>query len=275
MFRILFKNNKDSKWIYFNTYDTDIAKKWYKELYNHNELYEDTRFTDWPGQDKKYIKLINKQIEIINRYDRVIDTFVTNCTDLNLLHTHFEDLRGDVTEGTKWFNKAPKKIKEAVEQFNILIHEYESQKRGDAATVVVTFKNRPRQKLELANYNDFTFKWQFGCVYINYCHVGKNMLDIFKDKDQYTTDVPQTHYSSDFMIKFGRGINWFIHTLRRIQIKLWLNKKGHTFKKNSFGMIPVAKINLIRSGLNHRSYKDIIETLSVYNKIGTIQCLDC
>ena len=273
MFRILFKNNKDSKWVYFDTYDTNIAKKWYKELYNHNELYENTRFTDWPGQDKRYIKLINKQIEIINRYDRVIDIFVTNCTDLNLLHTYFEDLRGDVTEGTQWFNNAPKEIKVAVEQFNILIHEYESQKRGNAATIVVTFKDRPRQKLELANYDDFTFKWQFGCVYINYCHVGKNMLDIFKDKDQYTTDVPQTHYSSDFMIKFGRSVNWVMHTLRKLQIKLWLNKKGYTFKKNSFGMIPVAKINLIKSGLNHKSYKDIIETLSVYNKIGTIQCL--
>ena len=273
MFRVLFENNKESKWVYFSVYNTEIAQKWYQELSNDYEIHENTRLTDWPGQNKKYIKLINKQIELINSYDRVIDIIVTENTDLNYLHTYFEDLRGNVTEGTDWFNNAPKEIKEAVEQFNILIHEYESQKRGNAATVVVTFKDRPRRKLELANYDDFTFKWQFGCVYINYCHVGKNMLDIFKDKDEYTTDVPQTHYSSDFMIKFGKSINWLIHLLRKFQIKLWLKKKGYTFKKNSFGMIPVAKINLPASRLNHTTHKEIINTLSEYNRIGAVECL--
>ena len=62
MFRILFKNNKDSKWVYFDTYDTNIAKKWYKELYNHNELYENTRFTDWPGQDKRYYRSEERRV---------------------------------------------------------------------------------------------------------------------------------------------------------------------------------------------------------------------
>ena len=99
------------------------------------------------------------------------------------------------------------------------------------------------------------------------------MLDIFKDKDEYTTDVPQTHYSSDFMIKFGKSINWLIHLLRKFQIKLWLKKKGYTFKKNSFGMIPVAKINLPASGLNHTTHKEIINTLSEYNRIGAVECL--
>ena len=273
MFRILFENKKASRWIYFNVYDTVIAKKWYKELAKNYEIHEDTRLTDWPGQDKKFIKLLNEQIQIINSYDRVIDVLVTEHTDLNYLHTYFENLRGEITEGTEWFNNAPKKIKQAIEQFNILIHEYESQKRGNAATVVVTFKNRPRRKLELANYDDFTFKWKFGCVYINYCHVGKNMLDIFKDNDVYTRDMPQTHYSSDFMIKFGRSINWLIHILRKLQIKLWLKKEGKVFKKNSFGMIPVAEINLPASGLNHKRYKEVIKLLSIYNKIGAVQCL--
>jgi hypothetical protein len=271
MFRILFTNNESSKWIYFDVYKTNVARMWYKELCNNYKIYEDTRFTDWPGHDKKHIKLINEQLEIINSYERVVDLIVTKDTDLNYLHTYFENLRGEITKGTTWFNNAPKKIKEAVEKFNILIHEYESQKRGNAATVVVTFKNRSRRKLK--DYNNFTFKWQFGEVYINYCHVGKNMLDIFKDNDPYTTDVPQKYYSSDFMIKFGKNVNWLVHTLRKLQIKLWLKKKGLPFKQNSFGMIPVAKINLIGSGLNHRSHKNIIKTLSVYNKIGTVQCL--
>ena len=38
-------------------------------------------------------------------------------------------------------------------------------------------------------------------------------------------------------------------------------------------MIPVAKINLPASGLNHMSHKKIINTLSEYSKIGTVQCL--
>jgi|TARA_B100001013_G_scaffold343725_1_gene272062 hypothetical protein len=272
MFKILFKNNKDSKWVYFNTYDTEIAKKWYEELINYNEIDESTRFTDWPGQKKNYVKLINEQIGIINAYDRVIDIRATDKTNLNYLHTYFENLRGEITIGTDWFNNAPDNIQEALKKFNILIHEYESQKRGNAATVVVTFKNRPRRKLE--DYNDFTFKWRFGEVYINYCHVGKNMLDIFKDNDEYTIDEPQTHYSSDVMIKFGKNVNWLMHVLRKLQINRWLKEKGLTFKKNSFGMIPVAKIDLEASELNHKSYKDIVRTLSVYDKIGTVRCLE-
>ena len=40
MFRILFENDKNSKWVYFNVYDTEIAKKWYEELINYNEIDE-------------------------------------------------------------------------------------------------------------------------------------------------------------------------------------------------------------------------------------------
>ena len=99
------------------------------------------------------------------------------------------------------------------------------------------------------------------------------MLDIFKDNDEYTIDVPQTHYSSDIMIKFGRNINWLVHAFRRLQINSWLKKRGLTFKRNSFGMIPVAKINLQASGLNDTRHKAVIKTLSEYNKIGAVQCL--
>ena len=66
MFRVSFENNKESKWVYFSVYDTEIAKKWYQELSNDYKIHENTRLTDWPGQNKKYIKLINEQIEIIN-----------------------------------------------------------------------------------------------------------------------------------------------------------------------------------------------------------------
>ena len=47
MFRVLFENNKESKWVYFSVYNTEIAKKWYQELSNDYEIHENTRLTDW------------------------------------------------------------------------------------------------------------------------------------------------------------------------------------------------------------------------------------
>ena len=57
MFRVLFENNKESKWVYFSVYNTEIAQKWYQELSNDYEIHENTRLTDWPGQNLSLIHI--------------------------------------------------------------------------------------------------------------------------------------------------------------------------------------------------------------------------
>jgi len=72
----------------------------------------------------------------------------------------------------------------------------------------------------------FTFRWTSGTVYINYCQVGKTILDIFKDNDTIADGIrPQQFYSADFMVKFGPTTFYPIYLLRKMYINLWLKKQ--------------------------------------------------
>ena len=89
----------------------------------------------------------------------------------------------------------------------------------------------------------FTFRWISGTVYINYCHVGKTVLDVFKDHDKIAKAVrPQTHYSADFMIKFGPSVPYLLYCLKKILITIWLKFQPFKFKNPNLGMIPVADL---------------------------------
>jgi hypothetical protein len=164
---------------------------------------------------------------------------------LNYLHKFFEDLRGDILAGTYWFNTAPDEIKQAVEQFNILIHKLESEIRTQEKhpTLVVTFKDSVRIELTDQDCDYFTYQWTQGTVYINYCQVGKTIIDAFKDNDNLTESIrPQTHYSADFMIKFGPSTPRWLYYIRQIFLKCWITKKKLPFKNLNLGMIPVADL---------------------------------
>jgi hypothetical protein len=110
----------------------------------------------------------------------------------------------------------------------------------------------------------FTYRWKKGTVYINYCHVGKPVLDVFKDKDSIAKGAtPQTHYSADFLIKFGPSTNYFSFILRKLIINIWLIFQKFKFKNLNIGYIPVA---------------DIIEDFNIedyrkFNKVKSVICL--
>jgi hypothetical protein len=110
----------------------------------------------------------------------------------------------------------------------------------------------------------FTFNWKKGTVYINYCHVGKPVLDVFKDHDTITQGVvPQTHYSADFMIKFGPSTNYLIFVLRKIIINIWLKFQKFKFKNPNIGYIPVADI------IGNFD----IENYRKFNRVKKIECI--
>lgn len=246
MFKVILSNGWDDLDLVFKVRNTDIARKWFSELQKEYEIFEDDRFSDWG--DRAVINQLNYHIDVINDYDPIIDQKVDSATDqqqLNYLHKFFEDLRGEVTDGTDWFNSAPENVKHSVERFNVLIHELESTLRtkGKQPTVVVTFKLRPRFELTDKDCEHFTYLWKSGTVYINYCQVGKTVLDAYKDNDELTGAVrPQTHYSADFMIKFGPSTNWLWYIIRSALIKFWLSNKSYRFENLNLGMIPVADL---------------------------------
>jgi len=246
MFKVILTNGCEDLELSFKVRDTDIAQKWFIELQKDYDLFETDRFSNWGN--KNHIADINNQIDIINSYQQIIDKKVNNLVtqqDLNYLHKFFEDLRGEVSTGTVWFHQAPVQIQSSLNRLNILIHQLESELRtkGNHPTLVVTFKDRPRVELSNEDCKHFTYFWKSGTAYINYCHVGKTVLDAFTNHDNITEAIrPQTHYSSDFMIKFGPSTNFIIYVLRSIIIKIWIKFKKLNFKNLNIGMIPVADL---------------------------------
>jgi len=210
--------------LHFDVYNTAVAQKWAREISNSYELYETERFKSWKinsTEEGKLVDNLNQEIEIINNFfeDEVAEKIEIGTTQstLNHLHKIFETLRGNIESGTAIFNSAPATVKAAVENLNLLIHNYEDYNSSKPsmlnpnhpfASIVGTFKDRPRYNLEDSDYNYFTFDWKFGEVYINYCEVGKPILDVFKDDDDIVgidNIRPLHYYSADFMIKFGPG----------------------------------------------------------------------
>jgi hypothetical protein len=268
-FKIVLTNDSEELNLNFNVKNTDIANKWYQELCKNYELYETNRFSDWGEDYSEIILNLNQQINIINNYDNVIDfkiNEILNQKELNRLHKFFENLRGEVCQITPWYAKSPETVKTALIKLNVLIHQLESSLRtkNKHPTLVVTFKNAPRIDLSDDDYKNFTFKWTSGTVYINYCQVGKTILDVFKDRDEITEGIrPQVYYSADFMIKFGPSTNLFIYIIKKLMLKFWIFRNNFKFKNLSLGMIPVAELE------TKISRTELVK----FKKVKTVECI--
>lgn len=268
-FQVILTNDHEDLHLEFNLRNTDIAEKWYQELSKNYELYETDRFSDWGESHSEIVTEIHQQIDIINEYDKVVDFKLDqnpSQEELNHLHKFFEDLRGEVCQMTPWYAGAPAQVKTALIKLNVLIHQLESSKRtkNKHPTAVITFKNSPRINLDKEDYKNFTYRWTSGTAYINYCQVGKTILDVFKDKDSIAEGVrPQIYYSADFMIKFGPSTNLFVYILKSIWLKFWLMRQNYKFENLSLGMIPVADLTT----------KISKENLIRFKKIKRVECI--
>lgn len=271
MFSVTFTNGTDDLELFFKLRNTPVAKKWYDELRKDYELYETDRLEHW-GKDKlHFIKELNQQIDIINEYEFIIDRKVTeniNQQELNYLHKFFEDLRGEVTTKTKWYIEAPLNVQEAVTRFNVEIHQLEralETENSDYLTATVTFKDANRIELAEEDLRHFTYRWKRGTVYINYCHVGKPVLDVFSDKDEIAEAIrPQTHYSADFMIKFGPSVKLILYWIKKAIVANWLRKRKFNIKHLNLGMIPVA------DWINNVDKKELLK----YDRIKSVKCIN-
>jgi hypothetical protein len=266
MFKVVLTNGSEDYSLIFKLRNTAIAEKWYAELSKSYQLDEVDRFSNWG--ENNVIEELNSIIDKINSYQYIIDKKVDhniNQNDLNYLHKFFELYRGEMTEKTQWYNSAPGDIQTAISRYNVLIHLLESNLRtkNQHPTMVVTFKDAPRIKLSKNDLKYFTYKWSSGTVYINYCIVGKTVLDAYKDHDSIGAIRPQTHYAADFMIKFGPSTNIFFYFLRSMLIKIWLIKNKIKFKNLNLGMIPVADID---QNLN-------INEVKKFNRVKEVICI--
>jgi len=229
----------------FDLLETSIARRWAKEIEANYPLFETERFKGWDNKNVNfYNQEINKQLQTLGKDPYTIKS----QEDLNNLHKIFECLRGPVEEESDYYKNSDQVIKSSINNLNILIHECEHVLRYGTRNpeLVCTYQNRPRYKLQEQDYDLFTAKWKFGTVYINYCEVGKPLIDVYKDQDTIvgTDNVrPLEYYSADFVIKFGPSISDEEYAKSTENFQNWLSKQTYSFQHLSLGLIPVAVLN--------------------------------
>ena len=286
-------NGSNFKELYFDIFETNIAKKWSIEVGKNYSIYENDRFINWPNNKKDknyYVNELNKQMQIVDEYaPNIIPFFLTldqvNQNSFNILHKLFEDTRGPIENPTEFYKNAPYEVQEAVNRFNIMIHEFESYMFSELlnnthpeSRLVVTFNNRVRYELVDEDYIHFTMKWIFGNVYVNYCEVGKTIFEVIHDKDTQigTSNIrPQRHYSADFQVRFSPTISDKEYDKKIEWFKLEYNNKKDFFEslgfpydnKLSLGRITVASLNLIDSGFIDMTDLEVISSLSDFDKV--------
>jgi hypothetical protein len=279
-----------NKELYFDILDSNIAKKWAIEVNKNYTIYENDRFINWTNNKKDktyYVNELNKQMKIVDDYvPKIIPFFFNidqvNQNSFNILHKFFEETRGPIEDPPEFYKNSPRDVQEAINRFNIMIHEFESwmfnQTKNNAhpeSRVIVTFNNRIRYELEDEDYDHFTFKWTFGDVYINYCEVGKTVIDVIKDNDKIVGDSnirPLRYYSADLQVKFSPTVDDTEYNRRKEIIKNKYIEKQDFFeslglfydKKLSLGLIRVAKLNRIASGFVDMTDFEIISSLGEF-----------
>lgn len=279
--------NTDSDYdLVFDLNNTNIANRWFLEIDKNYPIFEDWRFTGWPNSiwdSDRYLQEINNCINIVNEYQPNSIPIADTDTDLNYLHKFFETIRGGTLTPTEWYSLAPDAVQQAVLKFNVYIHNYEKLLKSThlSPTITCTFKCS-RFELIPSDYTYFTYDWQFGTIYINYCEVGKHLLEVFIDKDDIVGEHnirPLKYYSADFKLKFftDRPRNEFDNFDQ--QVKSWVAKNTEVFKRIgieelALGFIPVAKLNLPLSNLKNLTQLEIINKLKDFVKVKCVTTIN-
>jgi len=201
----------------------------------------------------------------------------------NQLHHFFEILRGSIVKPSSQFMNADSFVRDAIERLNLLIHKYEDFVHfgaKDSTRVVCTWQVDRRRALDEEDYKHFTISRQFGTLYINYCEVGKHLMECFYDNDHAIISPegirPLKFYSPDLYIWLGRDFTQDETERLKSDFDKWwdeVNLSRHGFikedPKNALGLIPVA--DLIRDGDGQLSPADLKAQLVHHKFIQSVR----
>lgn len=277
-------NGVSTRSILFQVHDTNIAFKWAEEIKKGYPLFETKRFTGWPGGLSKndYVNLINESIDIINQYQNVINDRAYNDMPIahtNTLHKYFEIYRGGVLTPSDFYTNAPDSVKDALEKYNVHIHALEKIQNQSflSPTITCTFES-PRFELADEDYQFFTYDWKFGTVYINYCEVGKHLLEYFIDNDEVVGDDnirPLKYYKADFKLKFTTLSPTIEYNKFTDRLNTWLVENRDKFdamgilpERYALGLIPVATI------IETTDMYELIDELKMFNYVESVRILN-
>jgi len=283
-FFLEFKNNDSELTLEFEIADNSTAVKWYQELQEqlqrNSRLKENNRMYHFPNETwslENIVRELNNRINIINEYKHYVPHVVDLSVDqelLNILHKYFEEMRGGILSPGQYYLDAPANVRQAIEDYNVLIHRTEDKLNAKQARprMVLTFHDRIRHLLEDSDYDNFSPDINFGEVFVNYCEVGKPLWDVFKDGDKVVGDEnirPLKWYSADMHIYFVNG------SLRNRMPKFWewfddneefLNNLGFFKydKRLAIGHIPVAKLKTTMSN------QEVVEAVAQFDTINRV-----
>lgn len=256
--------------------DYPIVERWAERVNLALEQYpidDPTRFYGFESPDvasQTALTRINRNIEIINNYQPLVNRALTQINDqdtLNYLHNIFERFHGLLDhQDTKFWEMAPEDVRHALADLNVCVHRCESVSRGNRPRQVTTWYGLPKtQTLDVNDYRHFTSVYRTGTVYLNYAEIGKTFEDLANDNDQYIGDDafrPFHHYSADFNVKFyNTGGKEFAEKAERmlqyyIKNQQFFNQRGLTFDHPYMrpGSIPLADSDVDLAAISTHLY---------------------
>lgn len=199
----------------FDLEDSPIADLWLERMsHRQNWPLDDARrfygFNSAQQEQALAKDMILQCVKTINQHDPVVTRPFTSVQDqdyLNYLHHIFEVYHGLLDQqNTEWWLRAPLAVQQALAQLNIAVHRCESLRSARPRFVCTWFGMPKTQKLDpsvMMQHGGLNI--DFGGVYLNYVEIGKTLLDLATDNDQYIDDSafkPFDHYSADFAVYF-------------------------------------------------------------------------
>lgn len=268
------------------TYDHSLGRDWQHALnteilkpnlpFHHDFCF--LGFKDTYRNEEYLCNRLNHAISELNKWlepnwDYYISETYTPKTftqeSHNILHNHFEILKGTIWEPAEYFTTASTPFREHIETLNWSCHEMETldfaqteSEENLRPTNIMSWKNAPKHDLTDEHRELFTanaFDSEFGGVYMHWCQLGKRLDEVFKDEGAPDLDEAMceaiTHlryYSGEFNINWGRDmlrrnnsfcLNWHEEFYK------WLERNGidSTDPKMSLGQLPVGKVKIAES----------------------------
>lgn len=286
--------------LFFRPHDTDIARRYLGLLENvtgPGKISEPDRTYNFPG-DIRHQRWIWKELEAsvatINAWRVFIEdvNFLEGPSQraLNVLHHHFEKLRGSVKTPSMIFLVAPPEVKEAIYRLNILIHRFEDRARVEAfahpedfARMVVTFTSSARLDLLEEDYEKFSLRPVWGRWYIDYYELGKPLYDVYMDRDEIVGDAnirPLRSFGANALVSFSKTESVNSAEERLSKFHAWWDenearlsalgfRKGDP--KNALGNIGVADLIRDRGMIRGLSRKKILRLIGKYPRISGVK----
>jgi len=200
----------------FRLLQSPIADLWVERMQSRGEypLDHSDRFYNFGSKEQEIARaesMTQQCIDTINAHSKIINREFTSVHDqdvLNYLHNIFEIYHGMLDQQNhEFWLSAPDTVRRALADLNLCVHRCESVSRGINTKFVCTWYGMPKTKhLPVEQLVDHaTLHIKFGTVYLNYVEIGKTLLDLATDNDQYIADEmfrPFDFYSADFNARF-------------------------------------------------------------------------